>query len=181
MGFLSHAQRDRERGKLERNSLWWVTRLCQLHPTCTVHKSENISWSENLDLQLWWLFLDKFWEVTSRDLKTQNPRADKPSVCAQGKRSEFNLYTLQKKEEGAVGRSVKYVWWPRWQRLKVKERIIYPMSSFCLDHLLKFPEPQSSWCHNDLWKETKFLSQKDHGFGVWLIIVNIGRHFLHVY
>lgn len=89
-------EREGERSELERNGLWWVMRLCQLRPTCTVHKSENISWSENLDLQLWGIFLDEFWEVTSRDLKTQNPGAEKPSVCAQGKRSEFNLYTLQK-------------------------------------------------------------------------------------
>lgn len=63
--------REGERSELERNSLWWVMRLCQWHLTCTVHKSETVSWSENLDLQLWWLFLDKFCEVTSRDLKTQ--------------------------------------------------------------------------------------------------------------
>ena len=72
-------------------------RLCRLQPTCAVHKSENISWSENLDLQLWWLFLNMFREVQVGTWKhNQNPGADKPSVCAQWKRSEFNFILFEK-------------------------------------------------------------------------------------
>ena len=72
-------------------------RLCWLQPTCAVHKSENISWSENLDLQLWWLFLNMFREVQVGTWKyNQNPGADKPFVCAQWKRSEFNFILFEK-------------------------------------------------------------------------------------
>lgn len=93
---------DGERSELETNNLWWVTRLCQLHPTCTVHKSENISWSENLDLQLWWLFLDRFlrgykWRLENTIKTPEGGKKQRSHLCVFKEREVNLIFILFKK------------------------------------------------------------------------------------
>lgn len=68
-------------------------------------------------------------------------------------KEKWILYSL-KKEEGSLGRPIKFVWWSEWQTLKVREWIVYTVLSFFLDHLLNFHEHQSQ-CQNHVWDEKK--------------------------
>ena len=150
-------------------------RLCQLN-----QHVQFINQRIFPDLKIWICnFGDYFW-LSSERLQVgtwkhnQNPGADKPSVLNE---RELNLilYSL-KKEEGSLGRPIKFVWWSEWQTLKVREWIVYTVSSFFLDHLLNFHEHQSQ-CQNHLWEEKKKFLQRAQ---ICLCLINIGRCLLDV-
>lgn len=94
---LSHAQRERERGELGKTACdeWWGFVSYNQHV-------QFINQRIFPDLKIWICnFGDYFW-ISSERLQVgtwkhnQNPGADKPSVCAQRKRSEFNFILFEK-------------------------------------------------------------------------------------